>query len=253
MPYCNIKTTVKVEKKKELSKELTKVIGLIPGKTENWVMTSIDDEAVMTFAGTDEPCALITLKTYGEPAQTYYDMVTRGFTDTVSKILGIRPDRIYVDHESIEHWGWNDKKPGRSLAYEEQGTGRGFILENIFEFVFPFHQLFCIGTNRQNLHLIGAGRFDDADHKSPGDTLPTIVGADAGMDYGPLSVRQAKLALADQFFFLVRSASLGVCFKHDGDGVHRFIIFSCGHAMNPPQLFSYLAVCLMKSPVSISV
>ena len=96
MPYCNIKTTVKVEKKKELSKELTKVIGLIPGKTENWVMTSIDDEAVMTFAGTDEPCALITLKTYGEPAPKYYDMVTRGFTDTVSKMLGIRPDRIYV-------------------------------------------------------------------------------------------------------------------------------------------------------------
>lgn len=107
MPYCNIKTTVKVEKKKELSKELTKVIGLIPGKTENWVMTSIDDEAVMTFAGTDEPCALITLKTYGEPAPKYYDMVTRGFTDTMSKMLGIRPDRIYVDHEPIEHWGWN--------------------------------------------------------------------------------------------------------------------------------------------------
>ena len=86
MPYCNIKTNVKVEKKKELSKELTKVIELIPGKTENWIMTSIDDEAVMSFAGTDDPCALITLKTYGEP---------------------IRPDRIYVDHEPIAHWGWN--------------------------------------------------------------------------------------------------------------------------------------------------
>ena len=98
MPYCNIKTNVKVEKKKELSKELTKVIELIPGKTENWIMTSI---------GTDDPCALITLKTYGEPAQQYYDMVTEGFTKTVSQMLKIRPDRIYVDHEPIAHWGWN--------------------------------------------------------------------------------------------------------------------------------------------------
>ena len=40
MPYCNIKTNVKVEKKKELSKALTKTIELIPGKTENWIMTS---------------------------------------------------------------------------------------------------------------------------------------------------------------------------------------------------------------------
>ena len=107
MPYCNIKTNVKVEKKKELSKELTKVIELIPGKTENWIMTSIDDGAVMSFAGTDDPCALIILKTYGEPAQQYYDMVTEGFTKTVSRMLKIRPDRIYVDHEPIAHWGWN--------------------------------------------------------------------------------------------------------------------------------------------------
>ena len=107
MPYCNIKTTVKVENKKELSKALTKVTELIPGKTENWIMTSIDDEAVMTFAGTDDPCALITLKTYGEPARKYYDMVTAGFTETVSSLLGIQPDRIYVDHEPIKTWGWN--------------------------------------------------------------------------------------------------------------------------------------------------
>ena len=53
MPYCNIKTNVKVEKKKELSKALSKTIELIPGKTENWIMTSIDDEALMTFAGSE--------------------------------------------------------------------------------------------------------------------------------------------------------------------------------------------------------
>ena len=107
MPYCNVKTNVKVEKKKELSKALTKTIELIPGKTENWIMTSIDDEAYMTFAGSEEPTAMITLKTYGEPAPKYYDMVTAGFCETVSSMLGIAEDRIYISHEPSEHWGWN--------------------------------------------------------------------------------------------------------------------------------------------------
>ena len=61
MPYCDIKTNVKVEKK--ISKELTKVIERIPGKTENRIMTSIDDEAVMSFAGTDDPWGSSFLRT----------------------------------------------------------------------------------------------------------------------------------------------------------------------------------------------
>ena len=80
MPYCNIKTNVKVEKKKELSKELTKVIELIPGKTENWIMTSIDDEAVMSFAGTDDPCALRT-----ESMLTMNQSRTGAGTEQISK------------------------------------------------------------------------------------------------------------------------------------------------------------------------
>ena len=112
MPYCNIKTTVKVEKEKEMevSHALAKVIELIPGKTENWIMTSIDDEAVLVFAGTNEqPAALITLKTLGEPENKYYDLMTEGFCETVSRMLGISADRIYIIYEPIEHWGWNGR------------------------------------------------------------------------------------------------------------------------------------------------
>ena len=86
---------------------MTKTIELIPGKTENWIMTSIDDEAFMTFAGSEEPTAMITLKTFGQPAQKYYDMVTAGFCKTVSEMLGIPQDRIYISHEPSNLWGWN--------------------------------------------------------------------------------------------------------------------------------------------------
>ena len=107
MPYCNVKTNVKVEKKKELSKALTETIELIPGKTENWIMISIDDEAFMTFAGTEDPTAMITLKTFGQPEQKYYDLVTAGFCKSVSSMLGIPQDRIYISHEPSDLWGWN--------------------------------------------------------------------------------------------------------------------------------------------------
>ena len=50
---------------------------------------------------------MITLKTFGQPAQKYYDMVTAGFCETVNRMLGIPKDRIYISHEPSELWGWN--------------------------------------------------------------------------------------------------------------------------------------------------
>ncbi len=112
MPYCEIRTNVTVGKNKEmeLSHALAKVIGQIPGKTEDWVMTSIQDGAVMSFAGTDEkPTALITLKTFGEPDGELYERLTAGFSKTVGGMLGIPEDRIYVIHEPVKYWGWNGR------------------------------------------------------------------------------------------------------------------------------------------------
>lgn len=110
MPYCELITTVKVEKKEEmaLSHALAKVIETIPGKTENWVMTHIEDEARMAFAGSNgEPSAMVTVKTFGEPEQKYYDLLTAGFCDRITELLGVPKDRIYVVYEPIQNWGWN--------------------------------------------------------------------------------------------------------------------------------------------------
>ena len=110
MPYCEMKTTVKVspEQKKELGKALTKVIEQIPGKTERWIMTGIEDDKYISFAGTDEKdSAVITLKTFGETSDRYYDLVTADFCRVLSEKLGIAQDRIYVIHEPIARWGWN--------------------------------------------------------------------------------------------------------------------------------------------------
>ena len=110
MPYCELKTTVKVsqEEKKELGRALTEIIEQIPGKSEQWIMASIEGDIYIRFAGTDEKdSAVITLKTFGQTTDKYYDLVTEGFCRAVSEKLGISPDRIYVIHEPISRWGWN--------------------------------------------------------------------------------------------------------------------------------------------------
>lgn len=110
MPYCEILTTTKVEKAEEmkLNHEMARIIELIPGKSERWVMTHIEDEARMAFAGTnEEPAAMITVKTFGELLADQYDMLTKEICTSISTALQVPQDRLYVKYEPIYHWGWD--------------------------------------------------------------------------------------------------------------------------------------------------
>lgn len=110
MPYLEILTTTKVEKAEEikLHHELARLIELIPGKSERWVMTHIEDEAKMAFAGSnDEPVAMVTVKTFGELLTEQYDMLTKEICPSLSSALNVPQERLYVKYESINHWGWN--------------------------------------------------------------------------------------------------------------------------------------------------
>lgn len=110
MPYCEIITTSKVEKAEEmkLNHEIARIIEQIPGKSERWVMTHIQDEARMAFAGTNEvPAAMIMVKTFGELTSEQYDMLTKSFCNTVARLLEVPSERLYVTYEPVTHWGWD--------------------------------------------------------------------------------------------------------------------------------------------------
>ena len=110
MPYCEITTTAKVAPELEmtLNHAIADVIATIPGKTENWVMTHIADEAKMAFAGTNEaPAAMVTLKIFGHPDEALYDRLTEAFCSKIAPMLGVSADRMYVVYEPVDHWGWN--------------------------------------------------------------------------------------------------------------------------------------------------
>lgn len=110
MPYFEVQTSTKVKKEEQdkLYHELARVIELVPGKSEKWVMVHLEDEAKMCFAGnSQDDAACVMFKGFGELEAAQYDMLTAEMCKTVAPMLGVSPERFYVIYESTLHWGWN--------------------------------------------------------------------------------------------------------------------------------------------------
>ena len=130
MPYISTKTNIELAKEKQdaLAAEYGRIISLVPGKTERWLMLSFDDKISMYFGGKgDEPMAYIELSLFGGASDAVYDKLTAAICDAVSAETGIAPANIYVKYEEAEHWGWNGSN---FWYYKKQGANR-----TIFRFV----------------------------------------------------------------------------------------------------------------------
>lgn len=110
MPYISTKTTVTIspEKREIIKMKLGKAIELIPGKSENWLMLSFEDNSFMYFKGSNEkPLAFIDVKIFGEASKDSYSKLTKAITEIIHEELSIQPDFIYVKYETVSTWGWN--------------------------------------------------------------------------------------------------------------------------------------------------
>jgi len=110
MPYISTKTTVTVnlEKREAIKTKLGKAIELIPGKSENWLMVSFDDQSTMYFKGSNEkPLAFVEVKIFGKSSKDDYCKLTKAITEIIKEELNIQPDCIYVKYEEVSTWGWN--------------------------------------------------------------------------------------------------------------------------------------------------
>lgn len=110
MPYFEVKTSVNVSEKtkEELYHELGRIIELVPGKSECWVMAQIQDNSSMCFAGDcSQPAAAVVLKTFGQLEAAHYELLTREICSRIGAMLGVDPKRIYVTYEPVTQWGWD--------------------------------------------------------------------------------------------------------------------------------------------------
>lgn len=110
MPYINTQTNVVITKEKELEikEKLGKAIEFIPGKSENWLMVSFQDQASMYFKGDSESgIAFAEVKLFGKADSVSYNKLTAAITKILAEELEIAPDHIYVKYEEAGNWGWN--------------------------------------------------------------------------------------------------------------------------------------------------
>lgn len=109
MPFIDLKTTAKIDERSEaaLRKELGRIITLIPGKSEAWLMLNFSEQSRMAFRGNaDANTAIVSVDLLSGASDKAYDDMTRAISQAVNEILDVPMDRIYVKYSEYSHWGF---------------------------------------------------------------------------------------------------------------------------------------------------
>lgn len=110
MPYVNIKTNTEIGNKAESIKAgLGKAIECFPGKTEQWLMMSLEGNVKMYFQGKDSPCVFADVFLFGTPSRSACEAFAETVTAELGEILDVAPDRIYIKFGGTENWSWNGR------------------------------------------------------------------------------------------------------------------------------------------------
>lgn len=110
MPYINSRLTVKLseEQEKNLKKQMGEIITVIPGKSEEWLMVSFDDNKTIYFRGKKmEKAAFIEVKIFGTTETQYKNEVTDLICSLYERELNIPKDSIYITFSEVSDWGFN--------------------------------------------------------------------------------------------------------------------------------------------------
>ena len=112
MPFVQINTSTKSDVNNDLlQKKISKLISDLTGKPENYVMTMIQTKTEMTFAGSDEPCCFIKLKSIGalNPSS-----MSKSLCGLIESNTNIKSNRIYIEFIDVEaaNWGFNNSTFG---------------------------------------------------------------------------------------------------------------------------------------------
>ncbi len=107
MPLIHVKISDKsITNVNNLQQLLSEEIASLTGKPENYVMTILESDLKMTFAGTDDPNCFIQIKSIGA-------LKPKLFSERVCKLIesktNINSNRIYIEFTDIKanNWGYN--------------------------------------------------------------------------------------------------------------------------------------------------
>tara|TARA_Y100001968_G_C19127680_1_gene605082 strand:- start:244 stop:582 length:339 start_codon:yes stop_codon:yes gene_type:complete len=108
MPLIQINTSSKSELENIdlLQKDISKMVADLTRKPENYVMTIIQRDSKMTFAGSDDPCCFIKVKSIGalKPSS-----MSKSLCELIASKTNINMNRIYIEFVDVKasNWGFN--------------------------------------------------------------------------------------------------------------------------------------------------
>ncbi len=107
MPLMNIRTSLdKVPNSDDLLKQASSQLAESTGKSEKYVMASLETNVPMKFGGTDDACCFIEVKSIGslKPKE-----MAGQICQLIQDSIGISQDRIYIYFEDVSarNWGFN--------------------------------------------------------------------------------------------------------------------------------------------------
>ena len=112
MPFVQISTSKKsVLENNLLQKEISRMISDLTGKPEDFVMTMIQSDSKMTFAGSEDPCCFVRLKSIGSLNQA---LMSKSLCELISSKTNIKANRIYIEFADVKasNWGFNNSTFG---------------------------------------------------------------------------------------------------------------------------------------------
>tara|TARA_Y100001968_G_C18993874_1_gene542695 strand:+ start:225 stop:566 length:342 start_codon:yes stop_codon:yes gene_type:complete len=108
MPFIQVNTSSKsiVENDDLLLKDISSLVADLTGKPENYVMTMLQKNIKMTFAGSDEPCSFIKVKSIGSLTPS---AMSKSLCGLIASKTNIEISRIYIEFTDIKgsNWGFN--------------------------------------------------------------------------------------------------------------------------------------------------
>jgi phenylpyruvate tautomerase PptA (4-oxalocrotonate tautomerase family) len=94
----------------DLLRDLSARIASLLGKPERYVMTALESEVPMTFAGDGEtPVCFLEVKSVGRLSPTQTAAISAELCPLLAARLDLPQDRIYIEFTPAEGhlWGWN--------------------------------------------------------------------------------------------------------------------------------------------------
>ena len=110
MPYVNVSTSVKIEDKKKLLKEISILVSSLTNKSKRFVMAKLDNSSEMYFED-QSPCCFLEIKSIESLNPS---TMANPISNFINEKVGIPIDKIYISFEDVHAsmWAWNGKTFG---------------------------------------------------------------------------------------------------------------------------------------------